>query len=188
MGRSFASRVSHPKLKWVVLAFWVVLTALAAPLAGGLTDQQDNDIASWLPGEAESTRAIEQQAALGADPNTFPAVVVYERSDGLTDDDLAAVAADAEELGSLDALEGEVVGPIPAEDGEAAQLIVPINLGDDGWEAVAPVVDDIRTTAADGPDGLETWVTGPAGNAADSSAAFEGIDGTLHLPPELQSA
>ena len=35
------------------------------------------------------------------------------------------------------------------------------------------------STAEDGPDGLDVYVTGPAGSAADSSAAFEGIDGTL---------
>ena len=25
MGRTFASRVSHPRLKWVILVFWLVL-------------------------------------------------------------------------------------------------------------------------------------------------------------------
>ena len=76
MGRTFASRVSHPRLKWVILVFWLVLAALAAPLAGGLTDQQDNDIASWLPGDAESTLALERQIELGSDPDVVPAVVV----------------------------------------------------------------------------------------------------------------
>ena len=65
MGRSFASRVSHPTLKWVVLLLWLVLAAAATPLAAGLTDQQDNEISSWLPGDAESTLALEQQIALG---------------------------------------------------------------------------------------------------------------------------
>ena len=51
MNRTFASRVSNRRLKWVILVFWVVLAAVAAPLAGGLTDQQDNDIASWLLAE-----------------------------------------------------------------------------------------------------------------------------------------
>ena len=84
MGRSFASRVSHRRLKWVILVFWLAMAALAAPLAGGLTAEQDNEISSWLPGDAESTLALEQQIELGSDPNVIPAVVVYEGSDSLT--------------------------------------------------------------------------------------------------------
>jgi len=179
MGRTFASRVSHPRLKWVILVFWLVLAAFAAPLAGGLTDEQDNEISSWLPGDAESTLALEQLTALGSDPDVIPAVIVYERSQGLTSADLAAVGEDAGTFGRLDDVDGPVVGPIPSQDGQAVQLVVPINVGPDGWEAIAPLVDDMRAEARIGPDGLAVYVTGPAGNAADSSEAFEGIDGAL---------
>ena len=179
MGRSFASRVSHPRLKWVVLVFWLVLAGVSAPLAGGLTDEQENDVAAWLPSDAESTRALERQVELGSDPDVFPAVVVYERTDGLTPEDQAAVQADVEAFGRLDALDGAVVGPIPSEDGQALQLVVPLNVGSDGWEAIAPLVDGMRAEASDGPDGLTAYVTGPAGSAADSSEAFAGIDGAL---------
>ncbi|MFQ1002659.1 MMPL family transporter [Modestobacter sp. SSW1-42] len=179
MGRSFASRVSHPRLKWVVLVFWLLLAAVSAPLAGALTDEQQNDVAAWLPSDAESTRALQLQTELGSDPDLIPAVVVYERSTGLTAEDTAAVEADVAAFGQLEALDGAVVGPLPAEDGQALQLIVPLNVGADGWEQIAPVVDDIRAEASDGPDGLAAYVTGPAGSAADSAEAFEGIDGTL---------
>ncbi|SNS26346.1 putative drug exporter of the RND superfamily [Geodermatophilus saharensis] len=179
MGRSFASRVSHPRLKWVVLVLWLVLAAASAPLAGGLTDEQENDIAAWLPEDAESTQVLRLQAELGSDPDVIPAVVVYERTEGVTADDAAAVAQDAQAFGALEELDGAVVGPIPSEDGQALQLIVPLNVGADGWEAIAPLVDGIRAEASDGPDGLAAYVTGPAGSAADSSEAFAGIDGTL---------
>ncbi|MDT0277112.1 MMPL family transporter [Blastococcus goldschmidtiae] len=179
MGRSFASRVSHRRLKWVILVLWLVLAAASGPLAGALTDEQDNEVSSWLPGDAESTLALERQTELGSDPDVIPAVVVYERTEGLTAADLAAVEEDAAAFGRLDALAGDISGPIPSEDGQAAQLVVPLDMGDGGWEAIAPLVDDVREIAGDGPDGLRTWVTGPAGNAADSSEAFEGIDGAL---------
>ncbi|HYH26182.1 MAG TPA: MMPL family transporter, partial [Blastococcus sp.] len=171
--------MSSPRLKWVILAFWLVMAAVSAPLAGGLTAEQDNEISSWLPGDAESTIALQQQVELGSDPDVIPAVVVYERTDGLTPADIAAVADDARAFGQLDELDGSVVGPVPAEDGQAVQLIVPLNVGADGWEAIAPLVDDIRAEARNGPGGLEAWVTGPGGNAADSAEAFAGIDGTL---------
>jgi RND superfamily putative drug exporter len=179
VGRSFASRVSHPRLKWVVLVLWLVLAGVSAPLAGRLTDVQENDVAAWLPSDAESTRALERQVELGSDPDVFPAVVVYERTAGLTPEDAAAVQSDVEAFGRLDALDGAVVGPIPSEDGQALQVVVPLDVGSDGWEAITPLVEDMRAEASDGPDGLDAYVTGPAGSAADSSEAFAGIDGTL---------
>ncbi len=179
MGRSFASRVSHRRLKWVILVAWLVLAAASGPLAGGLTDEQENDIAAWLPGEAESTRALEAQTELGSDPDLIPAVVVYERAGGLTDADADAVDEDLRAFRQLAELDGEITGPIPSEDGEALQLIVPLNVGPDGWEAIGPIVEDMRSEASNGPDGLDAYVTGPAGSAADSSEAFEGIDGAL---------
>ncbi|MCZ2828986.1 MMPL family transporter [Modestobacter sp. VKM Ac-2986] len=179
MGRSFASRVSHPRLKWVVLVLWLVVAAVSAPLAGALTDEQENDVAAWLPSEAESTRALQLQTELGSDPDLIPAVVVYERASGLTPEDTAAVESDVAAFGRLEALDGTVVGPLPAEDGQALQLVVPLNVGADGWEQIAPVVDGIRAEASEGPDGLSAYVTGPAGSAADQTEAFAGIDGTL---------
>ena len=179
MGRTYASKVSDRRFKWLILVFWLVLAAASGPLAGGLTDEQDNEVSSWLPGDAESTLAIEQQAELGSDPDVIPAVVVYERADGLTEGDLSAVREDAATFGRLDELDGEVTGPILSEDGQAAQLIVPLNVGSEGWEAIGPLVDDMREVASDGPDGLDNWIAGPAGNAADSAEAFQGIDGAL---------
>src|SRR4051812_4393256 len=151
MSRSFASRVSNPRLKWVILVFWLVLAAVAAPLAGRLTGVQNNEISSWLPGDAESTLALEQQRALGSDPDVIPAVVVYERTAGLTSADLAAVTADGKAFARLDGVEGPAVGPFPSQDGQAAQVVVPINVGSGGWDAIAPLVDKIRTEARNGP-------------------------------------
>ena len=173
-----AGWITHRYLKFAVIVFWLVVVALLGPLAGKLTGAQDNDAKSWLPANAESTEVLDVAAGF-VSSNTIPAVIVYERPAGLTPEDLEAVAADAAEFGTLDTLDGEVIGPIPSEDGEAVQIIVPLDLGSDGWNLAADAVDDLRATAEDGPDGLDVYVTGPAGSAADSSAAFEGIDGTL---------
>lgn len=173
-----AGWITHRYLKFAVIVFWLVVVALLGPLAGKLTGAQDNEAQSWLPSNAESTEVLEVAGGF-VSSNTIPAVIVYERPDGLTPDDLEAVAADAQEFGALDTLDGDVIGPIPSQDGEAVQIIVPLDLGPDGWNLAADAVDDLRATAEDGPDGLDVYVTGPAGSAADSSKAFEGIDGTL---------
>jgi len=164
--------------KYVIIAFWVAMVVIAAPLAGKLTDVEKNEAKSWLPGTAESTRALEAQSAF-ASPNSLPAVVVYERPSGLTPADQQKIAADAAQYGQIGDLDGKVVGPISAADGTAAQVIVPLDLGDEGWNRAGTIVDSIKQTADEGANGLTVHVTGPAGNAADSIEAFEGIDSTL---------
>jgi RND superfamily putative drug exporter len=191
MHRSVATAVCGRRTKYLVILFWVVMVGVLGSLAAKLPGVENNEVSSWLPGDAESTKAIEAQAAFMS-PNTLPAVVVYERTGGLTEADIAEATEDAESFRALDGttagpddlpvkLDGEVQGPIPSEDGEALQIYVPLNLGSDGWQASTFVVEDMREVAADGAEGMETHITGPAGNAADSSKAFEGIDSTLLL-------
>ena len=67
--------------KWVVLGFWVVVFAVAGPLAGKLNSAQQNDASAWLPKSAESTQVVEL-AKRFAPADIFPALVVYERPDG----------------------------------------------------------------------------------------------------------
>ncbi|GCE78279.1 MMPL family transporter [Cellulomonas biazotea] len=173
-----AGWITHRYAKYVVIGFWLVVTVLLGPLAGKLTGAQENDAESWLPAGAESTEVIAAAQAFVPD-SVVPAVVVYERDGGLTAADAETITADVAAFGDLDALGGDVVGPFPSQDGEAVQVVVPVDAGEEGWDGIAPAVEALRATAEEGAGGLATYVTGPAGQAADSSAAFEGIDGTL---------
>jgi len=176
--RSMASLVVGRRTKYLVVVFWIVVVAVAGPLAGKLTDAQKNDAKSWLPGNAESTQALDLQERF-VSPNTIPAVVVYARDSGLTKADRAEIASDAQRFGAYKVLDGKVTGPIFSKDGQAAQIVVPLNLGSDGWNKAGTYVDRMNKVADDGLTGVRSQITGPAGNAADSSDAFEGIDSTL---------
>ncbi|WP_328469910.1 MMPL family transporter [Actinoplanes sp. NBC_00393] len=166
------------RTKWVVLALWILILAVTGPLAGKLSGAERNDNASWLPGDAEATQVAELQKQF-LPTEIVPAFVVYERTSGITDADKATAAADAQAIGGVSGVTGEVTGPIPSEDGQALQTIVPIEIDSEGWDQIAGVVDEIKAEVGTGENGLAVYVTGPAGNAADSAAAFEGIDGTL---------
>ncbi|HMC70239.1 MAG TPA: MMPL family transporter, partial [Mycobacteriales bacterium] len=165
------------RTKWLVLVFWIVAVAGVGSFAGKLTGVEKNDAKSWLPGRAESTQVLDAQKAFQS-PNTFQAVVVYERASGLTGADRAKVAADTKQFPALAKIDGQVIGPIFARDGKAAQTIVPLDLGHDGWNRAGKVVPKMLTIAR-GEPGLTAHVTGPAGYAADSSVAFKGIGGML---------
>lgn len=173
-----AGWITHRYVKYAVIVFWIAAVAALAPLAGKLADAQNNEAKAWLPAEAESTQVLDV-ASTFVSADTIPAVLVYERAGGMTPDDVAKVQADVAQFATIPELDGDVVGPVPSEDGEAAQVIVPLNLGPEGWALAADTVDDLRATAEDGAAGLDVHVTGPAGFAADSSGAFDGIESTL---------
>ncbi|WP_141203949.1 MMPL family transporter [Streptomyces griseorubiginosus] len=182
--RGIAHFVCGRRAKWVVLALWLVVLFLTAPLASKLTDAQDNDAASWLPGSAESTQVL--QISEDFRPEQIPAVVVYARESGLTAGERATIAKDVAEIKRLTAhgIRGpETRGPVydRPSDPRAAQIIVPITMDEKGWEEIAPAVDSLRDVVGKGGDGLAVHITGPGGTSADFSKAFEGIDSTLLL-------
>src|SRR3712207_7802870 len=104
MHRQIAGRLTGRVTKWLVVGFWAVVLVVAAGYAQKLTDVQNNESSSWLPADAESTRALERLAPF-QDPNVIPTLVVYERSSGLTDDDLATAQRQVAEFQQLDGVE-----------------------------------------------------------------------------------
>ncbi|GAA2240328.1 MMPL family transporter [Streptomyces indiaensis] len=182
MKQGVAHLVCGRRAKWLVLVFWVVVLVVATPLAMKLTDAQDNDAASWLPGSAESTQVL--QISEDFRPEQIPAVVIYARASGLTAQDRAQIAEDVRQLKQLSdhGIIGEQTrGPVfdRQVDPRAAQVFVPILMDEEGWERISPAVDSIRDDVGTGDDGLAVHITGPGGTSADFAEAFEGIDSTL---------
>ncbi|GHF83757.1 MMPL family transporter [Streptomyces griseosporeus] len=182
--RGIAHLVCGRRAKWLVLALWLVVLFLTAPFAQKLTDAQDNDAQSWLPGSAESTQVL--QLSEGFRPEQIPAVVVYARDGGLTARDRAQIQQDVGQLKQLreHGVRGaETRGPVyDRQDApRAAQIYVPITMDEKGWERIAPAVGSIRDDVGTGGHGLAVHITGPGGTSADFSEAFEGIDSTLLL-------
>jgi RND superfamily putative drug exporter len=163
--------------KYVMLVFWLFVMFTAGGLASKLPDVQKNDVAEWLPGSAEATQVFEQSGEFQPS-DALPAVVVYERDSGLTGADRAKVAADVSKLSTVDGV-GRVVGPVEAQDKKALQVLVPVDLGTEGWAKAGDAVDQIKAAVGTDPGGLNVAVAGPLGYAADSVNAFAGIDGAL---------
>jgi RND superfamily putative drug exporter len=174
----FARLVCGRVSKWIVLAVWLVVVALAAPLSGKLSDVEKNDNSAWLPPAAEATQVSDLQKRFRAD-DIAPAVIVYERGGGITAADRDKAGDDAKAFAAVAGVTGPVTGPFPSDDGAALQTVVPIKVDADGWDQLLTVVDAIKAITGPGAGGLAVHLTGPAGNAADSASAFQGIDSTL---------
>ncbi|GAA3532987.1 putative membrane protein ActII-3 [Aeromicrobium flavum] len=183
MNRQVAGWITHRWVKWAVLALMLVIVAGLGSFGGKLASVQDNDIASWLPDDAESTRVIEKAGAF-YDEDTAPAIVLLTAPDRVGPQDLAAAKSAVQDIGALeDVPVGEVVGPIPSEDGQALQLIVPMTLDEEGWEELPGWIDEVRDAAksAVADTDLRVDLGGPAALGADQAESFAGIDGILLL-------
>ena len=87
------------RAKWVVFAVWLVgiFIAFGANLPGKFTDAEENESTSFLPGDAESTKALEASEELQGG-ELAPAVIVYRREAGLTAADLDQIQTDVGRL------------------------------------------------------------------------------------------
>jgi putative drug exporter of the RND superfamily len=166
--RSIFARPAGPRAKWVVFAIWVVgifVAAVPADLPGRFMDAEDNESTSFLPGDAESTEALEAAEELQGG-ELAPAVIVYRRESGLTPADrerivrdvgrlteerfpgvvpdgaTAAAGGDSAETGEGGAPQGVVpegcggpTTPIPGQPGGYAPFVGPI-CSEDGKAAI----------------------------------------------------
>ncbi len=55
-GRAIVSLPGGRRAKWAVVVFWLIVVAVAGPLAGKLMGAEKNDAQAWLPAKAESTQ------------------------------------------------------------------------------------------------------------------------------------
>jgi RND superfamily putative drug exporter len=178
------------RAKWLVFAVWLIGIAVAAgpaQLPAKFTDAEDNESSSFLPGDAESTAALEATESL-QDGELAPAVIVYRRDTGLTAADrryirrnIAELDATSEEFpGVVERGGGAFSEPVPSPDGKAAIVTADIKAEGESERVVDPV-EAWREDIADPPEGLEAKVTGGAGFSADAIKIFENINSTLLL-------
>lgn len=170
-----ATLVTGGRATWLVIVFWLVALGICLVPATGLSQAQENDVASWLPGDAESTRAIDAQEKFFS-PDSVPTVVVYEREHGeITPSDRRAVQRHARAFALIDHVRGQP-GTELSPDREAMTATVVVDPGTGGWETLLEVTDEIRELEQTLPTGLSMHVTGPGGTAADFMDAFSGGD------------
>lgn len=167
-------------LRWLVPAVlvfaWLAIAGIGGPTFGRLSEVSSNDQASFLPAGAEATAAQDWQAKF-RDSREIPAVIVIEGDSAFTRAQLGEAAALKTKLEALK-VGSAVIGPIPSEDSKAVQFVVPVASSDEVKAVIKELRDEVSASA---PDGMRTYVTGPAGLTADLVGAFAGIDGILLL-------
>ncbi|HET8927913.1 MAG TPA: efflux RND transporter permease subunit [Microbacterium sp.] len=159
----------------VLILVWLAVAAIGGPYFGKVDEVSSNEQSAYLPDSADATR-VQDRLPDFTGGDTIPAVVVVTADGELTDDQLADLQDLADQLAEVDGVAGDVSPPVASDDGEAAQIFVPV----DADASISEVVDALRAAVADSlPAGMEAWVSGPAGFTADLVEGFLGIDGLL---------
>jgi RND superfamily putative drug exporter len=98
-GSSFTFAAGR-RAKWIVFAIWlaaILVAAIPADLPGKFEDAENNEASSYLPGEAESTKALIATETLQKG-EIAPAVIIYRRESGLTAADRRAIGSDVRKM------------------------------------------------------------------------------------------
>src|SRR5687768_10616735 len=122
----------------LVVALFVVMP-VAGTLSGKLSSVTENDQAAFLPDSAESTRSLALETRF-AGAQDIPALVVWERQGGLTEDDLTSVTEAVERLTAVEGVAGPASPPITSEDGQAVQVVVPLPGDNTAFETLPGIV------------------------------------------------
>ncbi|HMT04551.1 MAG: MMPL family transporter [Solirubrobacterales bacterium] len=180
--KSFLVFPAGSRARWLVVAAWFVgiFLVFSFNVPGKFADAENNESISYLPGDAEATRALEAQKELTGSEEA-PIVIVYRRDGGLTASDRARVASDLKKLNAE--VEG-VSSPFRtvevSKDGSAVIVSSSITATGEADDLLEPV-DHAREIASGSFNGLDVALTGPAGYGADSVKVFESINGTLFV-------
>jgi putative drug exporter of the RND superfamily len=176
--------VTGRRTKWLVVAAWVVLAVVLAPLGSKLAGKTNDSTESSLPKNAESTRVVHVLEKEFPGGQTITGLIVYSRPGGLTAADRAKILADARNAPREIPVVGRPV--VPFQPGAPARLVSP--KGDLAYSVIA-VPDnqdkapawgkDLRKVTRKGTGGLHVYVTGNLGFQADFDEVFKSVDTKL---------
>ncbi len=172
---------SRRRAKWMIAAVWLIVAVLAGSVAGKFQSAQKNDTTSYLPGDAESVKALDAINRASGGAEVTGTVVVFARSSGLRAGDLTSIEADKRTLDArLPRDTVPAIGPVRSRDGQAALLTIYLRLHG-STKLLDNDVSLIKRVVAQAPAGLQARVTGPGGVSYDASQVFKSINGKLLL-------
>ncbi|MEW1963359.1 MMPL family transporter [Microbacterium sp. NPDC077644] len=176
-GRTRVRRRSWARvlLPAVLIVGWLVAAGMGGPLFGKVDEVSSNDQTSYLPSSADATQ-VQQRLGEFTDSDAVPAVVVFVGDVALDEAQLAAIDDAIAEAPDIEGIADEVSPGIRSDDGMAVQAFIPVSADADLGDTVSELESRLQDAA---PDGVSTYVTGPAGFSADLVAGFAGIDGLL---------
>lgn len=185
---TIGSLSSRRSLALIVVLAWVLAGSIIAITAPPLAEVTSTNQEDFLPANVESVEALNLVQSEYPRGSGTPAILVFNRSNGLLEDDHKYVASTVSALRQSDRPEliDSVLAPgespqldatLKAPDGKTVTAIVNLR-GSPASPEFAESVDWIRATTSASLEGtgLNHSLTGPAGIISDAVKVFESID------------
>lgn len=159
---------------------WLLICVAAGSVAGKYQNAQRNDPSSYLPGSAESSKALAAVKDIQGGDEVTDVVVVFNRAGGLTGSDLVAVNSVRATINSQLPPGAIAAGPaVTSQDGSTALLDFGFRFRGDS-NLLKSDVGHVRDVAhGSQAPGLQAKVTGPGGISYDAGQVYSSINGTL---------
>lgn len=164
-------RIGVPLL---IIVAWFASAGIGGPYFGKIDEVASNDLGTFLPKSAESTK-VKDELAKFQTSNTQPAILLFESSDKLTTAQQDQISKTRSALQDTGLVKGTISPAVVSDDGKAAFLVVPL----DSNSEFEVVIGKLKTTVDNSDVSVKHYFTGPAMFSRDLNNAFAGIDGTL---------
>ncbi|WP_169082942.1 MMPL family transporter [Paenibacillus sp. PL91] len=206
MIEKLAGIIAGPRTRWITLVAWIIIAALLSLFLPAVGDKEESNAPNL---NSDSPSVVAERLIKDKFPSSsgIPALVVWHREGGLSDEDFALIQQTTQALIENPLKEqGEVVPlhqmPIPAlqkfasEDGTT--LVQPISFGEQtetevlkaNIEAIKGIINEASgkepfATAVDDKEELSVRVSGPVGISVDATDLFKGADISLLIATVL---
>lgn len=157
-----------------VIIVWLGVAGVGGPYFGKIDEVSSNDLATFLPTNAESTK-VKNELEKFQTADTLPVLVVFESGAKLTASQNNEIAAARDAMQTTGVVKGEAAKAIGSEDEKSAFIVVPLDANSEFDEVIAKLQVAVKNNS----NSLSYKFTGPAMFARDLNKAFAGIDGTL---------
>jgi RND superfamily putative drug exporter len=185
--RALASIVTGRRTKWLVLVAWVIAFAALMPLGSKLSDETEDDTASYLPQSAQSTEVVNILDRDFSAGETTSGLIVYQREGNLTAADKRIIAKQAAEI-QADRKKVPLTRPpaVPFAPGSPSDLVssngdvaytvltVPTN-----FDKSADWGKEVRRIIGERAGGMRIFLTGDMGFSTDAEEVFGSLDTKL---------
>ena len=169
------------KLRWWVIAVWIIGTLVAMHLLPNLSNSINNNNSAFLPNGVPSATANNLDNAFSDSSGPTVNVVVHADRGKLTNLDQEAISRDMALLGKINGVT-QVRSPQISQDGTTANITVQTSLSGYGQRAsnlITSVEDTFRET--DAPSGLTFYTAGALASQVASNATSAGMGGETQL-------
>ena len=191
--------ITGPKTAWVTILIGLIFAALSFTVFAAEETNVSPD--TGLPDDSEVILVEQALAEMPGSEGTATVVVLAKSSGEFSDDDVTWLQGEFDpmiqmptggvnelftEFSSVEVM-GELFVP-PAtisEDNTTAVLTIPMDEIDDVDEQAERIAEIRALVAADAPNGINAFVTGPEGFQVDLAGVFAGADFTLLLATVL---